>query len=174
VSSGAQAIVLIGGDVMNIVRWKPMSNSLDLFRGMNRLLDNTLIHPNLIPLVFNGHLNPAVDIHETDGEHVVKAEMPGVEAEGLNIDINDGSLTIKGETSSEKEIKQENYYSQECRYGTLARSIPLPTGLNIDKAKAELENGILTVTIPKSPNTKPKTVKVKAKQKTENKKEKQS
>ena len=159
---------------MNIVRWRPLGNSLDLFREMDRMFDNTLVRSHLIPFVFNGHMNPKVDLYDTEKEVVVKAEMPGVKAEGLNIDINDATLTIKGETKKEEEIKQENYYSQECHYGTLTRTLVLPTGLDIGKAEAELENGILTLTIPKSAAAKPKAIKVKAKKVSEAKKEKKS
>ena len=119
------------------------------------------------PTGFGTTFTHGLDVYRENDELVVKAEVPGVEAEGLNIDINEESLIIKGETKTEEEIKQEDYYRRECRYGTLTRSVPLPAGLNIDKAGAELENGILTVTIPKSPSAKPKVVKVKAKQKAE-------
>ena len=148
---------------MNIVRWKPLNDSLDLFREMDRFFDNTMVGPHWVPFIFNGHSNPAVDVYDTEKELVVKAEMPGIEAEGLSIEINDEVLTIKGETKTEEEVKREDYYRQERRYGALTRNLPLPTGLEISKAEAGLENGVLTVTIPKSPTSKPKTVRVKAK-----------
>ncbi len=161
---------------MNIVRWKPLNNSLDLFREMDRFLDNSAVGPHWVPFTFNGHSNPAVDVYDTEKELVVKAEMPGIEAEGLDIEISDETLTIKGETKTEEEMKNEDYYRRERRYGALTRNLPLPAGLEISKAEAGLENGVLTVTIPKSPSSKPKTVKVKARAKkvTETKKEKKS
>ncbi len=72
-------------------------------------------------------------------------------------------MVIKGETKTEQETKEENFVRRECRYGTFARSIALPTGLKIDKAEAVMENGVLTLEIPKAEEVKPRTVKIKAK-----------
>ncbi|OGO14201.1 MAG: hypothetical protein A2Z02_01870 [Chloroflexi bacterium RBG_16_48_7] len=72
-------------------------------------------------------------------------------------------MVIKGETKTENEVKEENYVRRECHYGTFARTIALPQGLNVDKAEATMENGVLTLEIPKAEEEKPKTVKIKAK-----------
>jgi len=74
-------------------------------------------------------------------------------------------LTIKGESKAEQEIKKENYLYQERRYGTFSRSVVLPGGLKPDKAEATMEDGVLTLTIPKAEEVKPKAIKVKAKEK---------
>ena len=74
-------------------------------------------------------------------------------------------LTIRGESKSEQEEKKDNYYYRECRYGSFSRNIALPKGLNADKAEANLENGMLTLVIPKSEGAKPKAIKVKSKAK---------
>lgn len=89
----------------------------------------------------------------------------------LDVNITGETLTIKGKARSEKEDKQENYYHRECRYGTFTRSVTLPTGIETDKAEANLENGVLTLTLPKAESVKPKAIRVKAKTTVEPKKE---
>ena len=80
------------------------------------------------------------------------------------------TLIIKGETKAEEEVKQEDYFYQEHRYGAFHRSVSLPDGLNTDKAEANIDGGVLTLTIPKSEQVKPKQIKVKAEGTTEGKK----
>ena len=89
--------------------------------------------------------------------------MPGIKPEEVNIDITGDTLTIKGETKAKQEIKKENYLYQERRYGTFSRSVALPGGLKPDRAEATMEDGVLTLTIPKAEELKPKSIKVKAK-----------
>jgi HSP20 family protein len=100
---------------------------------------------------------------------VVKATLPGLRPEDASIDITGETLTIKGETKAEQAIKKENYLYQERRYGSFARSVVLPGGLKTDKAEATMEDGVLTLTIPKVEEAKPKAIKVKAKEKTKEK-----
>jgi HSP20 family protein len=160
-----------GDKFMNIVRWDPFREMVSFKQAADRLFDNGFIRPHLVPAdTFRG-LTPAVDMYETDGELVVKATIPGVDEDGLHIDIMGDMLTIKGETKQEHETKEVNYYHRERRQGVFTRALSLPTGLKADKAKAELENGILTLTIPKAESIKPKVIKVKAKQVAEGKKE---
>ena len=87
--------------------------------------------------------------------------------EEVDITITGDTLTIKGESKVEEKVKREDYLYQEHRYGTSSRSVALPSGLDIDKAEADLDNGTLTLTIPKSEETKPKQIKGKAKGATE-------
>lgn len=94
-----------------------------------------------------------------------------MEAKDRDINITGDTLTIKGEAKSEKEEKKESYYVQECHYGIFTRSITLPAGVESDKSEANLEKGILTLTLPKAESVKPKTIKVKAKSTVEGKKE---
>jgi len=101
-------------------------------------------------------------MYHTDIEVMVKVALPGVKPEEVDITITGDTLTIKGESKVEKEIKREDYLYQEHRYGTFGRSVTLPSGLDSDKAEANFENGILTLTIPKSEQIKPKQIKVKA------------
>jgi HSP20 family protein len=109
-------------------------------------------------------------MYQTPQAVVVKATVPGVKPEDMEITITGDTLTIKGETKAEKEIKQEDYICQECRYGSFSRTVTLPAGLKTDKAEATFENGVLTLTIPKAEEVKPKSIKVKTKSAIEGKK----
>jgi len=128
---------------------------------MDKLMDDGFRYPGF---AFSEGTIPAVDIFETDNDFVVKASVPGVKQDDLDISIVGDTLTIKGEVKAEEEQKGKNYYRQECRYGSFVRSLTLPAELNADKAEASMENGILTLTIPKVEKAKPKAIKVKTKE----------
>lgn len=155
---------------MNLVRWEPINELVSLRQAMDRLFEDSFIRPSALVSTFGDAVAPAIDVYETADELVVRATLPGVKPEDLDINVADNTLTIKGESKSEKEVKQENYIRRECRYGSFARSLVLPIGVKADKAEANLENGILTLTIPEAEEVKPQTIKVKAKQIAEAKK----
>lgn len=87
---------------------------------------------------------------------MVKATLPGVKREDVSIDITGETLTIRGDTKAEEEVKREDYLYQERRYGSFSRSVVLPGGLKTDKAEATMEDYVLTLTIPKAEEVKPK------------------
>lgn len=95
----------------------------------------------------------------------MKAALPGLKPEDVSIDITGETLTIKGESKAEQEVKEKDYLYQERRYGAFSRSVVLPSGLKSDKAEATMEDGVLTLTMPKAEEVKPKAIKVKAKEK---------
>ena len=105
---------------------------------------------------------PSVDIFETDNEVVVKAEMPGMNANDIDVRLENNVLTLKGERHFEKEAKEENYHRIEREYGTFNRSFALPRTVNGDKVSAEYRDGILKIVLPKKEETKPKAIKVAA------------
>jgi HSP20 family protein len=105
---------------------------------------------------------PSVDISETDGTIILKAEMPGLEAKDIDIDITGDMLTLKGEKKVEEERKEERYYCRERHYGSFQRSFQLPAGIQSDKVDADFKNGILTVNIPKSEESKQKKIDIKS------------
>ena len=96
-----------------------------------------------------GKFTPAVDFVEKDGEYVVKAEIPGVEADDISVDVTGEILTIKGEKTQSAEHKDKNYHLQECHHGLFQRSFPLPRDIDGDKIAASFDKGVLTVTLPK-------------------------
>jgi len=130
---------------------------------MDRLFEESFVHPRAGWLTPFGAGTLAVDMYETDEDVVVKTSVPGVKPEDIDITITGDTLTIKGEVKAEEKIERANYIRQERRYGAFSRSLTLPTSVVAEKAKAEFENGVLTLTLPKSEEVKPKTIKVKAK-----------
>jgi HSP20 family protein len=103
-----------------------------------------------------------LDIYETDQDVVVKASMPGVKAEDVDISVVGDTLTVKGEAKSESEVEDGCYYCRERRQASYQRTVTLPSVTVPDKAEAKLENGILTLTLPKAEAVKPKSIKVSA------------
>ena len=155
---------------MSLVRWNPARDLAtwpsDLFgiqREMNRLFDN----------FFRGDVRdedsalmawtPAVDIAEHDDEYLVKVELPGVNKEDVKITLESNILTIRGEKKQEKETKKENYHRIERNYGSFQRSFTLPTVVKSDKIDAVYKDGVLSISLPKAEEAKPKQIEVKLK-----------
>lgn len=157
---------------MNLVRWEPFRELANMRETMDKLWDDTYAWPFRLARVSNDTVLPAIDVYETGNDLVVKATLPGVKPEDMDINISGNTLTIKAETKSEQETKDDNYLRKECYYGAYARTLTIPSGLKTDKAEADLEEGMLTLTIPKAEEVKPKTTKVKTKQIAEDKKAK--
>ena len=107
---------------------------------------------------------PAVDVRETNDELHVTAELPGLRSEDVNVTVENGVLTISGEKKQEVQEGKEdgNYYLFERRYGRFERSFTLPRTVNADQVKARFENGILTVSLPKAEEAKPRKVQIEA------------
>jgi HSP20 family protein len=103
----------------------------------------------------------ALDVAEKDDAYVVKASLPGVNSEDVDITLADNVLTIRGETKADNEIKQENYHLRERRFGAFMRSVTLPNAVDADKIEAVNENGVLTLTLPKAESVKPRKIEVK-------------
>lgn len=110
-----------------------------------------------------GVKHPVVDMFDKDDEIVVKAEVPGVSKEDVNISLTDSTLTIKGETKEEKEVKEDDYYYSERSHGKFARMITLPEKVESNKVTAEFNDGVLEIHLPKAPEAKAKEIKVKVK-----------
>jgi HSP20 family protein len=150
---------------MAIERWHPFTELMSLRQAMDRLFEDSFVRPSHVLTSLGEVAAPALDIHQTPSEVVVKAALPGVKPEDVSIDITGDTLTVKGESKAEQEIKREDYLYQERRYGAFSRSVVLTNGLKPDKAEATMEDGVLTLTIPKAEEVKPKAIKVKAKEK---------
>jgi HSP20 family protein len=104
---------------------------------------------------------PAVDVFEDKDDIVVKAELPGIEKDNIEVNLTDHHLTIKGEKKKEEEVKDEHYYRSERSYGSFMRTVELPKDVHADKVKASFRNGILEVRLPKTEDAKAKEIKVK-------------
>jgi len=150
---------------MAIERWHPFTELMSLRQAMDRLFEDSFVRPSRALAAIGEAGVPTLDIYQTPNEVVVKAALPGLKPEDVSIDITGETLTIKGESKAEQEIKREDYLYQERRYGAFSRSVVLPSGLKPDKAEATMGDGVLTLTIPKAEEVKPKAIKVKAKEK---------
>jgi HSP20 family protein len=150
---------------MAIERWHPFTELMSLRQAMDRLFEDSFVRPSHVLTSLGEVAAPALDIYQTPNEVVVKAALPGVKPDDISIDITGETLTVKGEHKAKQEIKREDYLYQERRYGAFSRSVGLPGGLKPDKAEATMEDGVLTLTIPKAEEVKPKSIKVKAKEK---------
>ncbi len=144
----------------DLIRFEPMREMVTLREAMDRLFDDAFTRPLGMPSGFGA---PAIDMYQTDNEVVVRATLPGLKAEDVQISVRGDLLTIKGEFKENEETKGKAYHIREQRYGAFERSLNLPAAVVADKAKGEFENGILTITLPKAEEVKPKTITVKAK-----------
>lgn len=144
----------------NLTRWEPVREMMSLREAMDRLFDDAFTRPLSIR---DGWSTPAIDMYQTDDEIVVKAMLPGMKADDVQINVTGDMLTLKGEMKHEEEKKDKAWHIREHRYGRFERSIPLPLTVTADQANAEFENGILTITLPKAEEVKPKTISVHAK-----------
>ena len=147
----------------NLIRWDPFGDRLTLGNGMDRLFDESFTRPGFGWIAPLSAANFAIDMYETKNDVMVRAALPGVKPEQVEVTITGDALTIRGESKDENEIKEENYVRKERRYGSFSRCVTLPSGVKADKAEATFENGVLTLKIPKTEEAKPKTIKVKTK-----------
>ncbi|NWG35633.1 MAG: Hsp20/alpha crystallin family protein [Chloroflexi bacterium] len=145
----------------NLIRWEPAREMMTLREAMDRLFDDAFTRP--LSVFRDSWTVPAIDMYQTNDDIVVKAALPGIKADEVQINITGEVLTIKGELKQNDEKKDKAWHIREQRYGSFERSIVLPTEVVADKAKAEFENGILTITLPKAEEVKPRTITVKAK-----------
>ena len=144
----------------NLIRWEPAREMMSLRDAMDRLFDDAFTRPLSLRDAWSV---PAIDMFQTDDEIVVKAALPGIKADEVQINVTGEVLTLKGEVKQNQEMEEKAWHIREQRYGSFERSVVLPTDVVADKAKAEFENGILTITLPKAEEVKPRTITVKAK-----------
>ena len=150
----------------NLTRWEPAREMMTLRDAMDRLFDDAFTRP--FSLSREGGSNwssPAIDMYQTGDEVVLKAALPGIKPDEVQINVTGDVLTIRGETKHEEDKQDKSWQIREHRWGAFERSVRLPTGVIADKAKAEFDNGILTISLPKSEEVKPKTISVKTKTK---------
>ncbi len=147
----------------NLIRWEPMSEMVTLRDAMDRLFSEAFTRPWGLADGGRGSGMPAIDMYQTDDDIIVKVAVPGMKPEDVQISVTGDMLSIKGETREQSDTKEKAYHIREQRWGSFERAITLPTSVKSEKAQAEFENGILTVTLPKAEDVKPKMITVKAK-----------
>ncbi len=141
-----------------LTRWEPFRGATSLQDQMNRLFGDVFERAGEESSLTAWA--PSVDIYETEHELVVKADLPEVDPKDLDIRVENNILTIRGERKFEKKVSEENYLRVERAYGSFARSFTLANTVNSDAIKADYQNGVLTLSIPKREEAKPKQIKV--------------
>ena len=141
---------------MTVVRWNPWRDFGSLARTFDRSFDRSED--------FSGTWSPPVDIFDNDGEIVLKAELPGLEKEDIDISVEDNLLTVRGERKREKEVtdNDKGVFRSERAFGSFSRSFTLPTTVAMDKINASYKNGVLTLSLPKAEEAKPRQIAIKA------------
>jgi HSP20 family protein len=141
---------------MAIIRWDPFREMTQLQNRFDRLFE-----------AVGGRQEswlPAVDVFDTKDAVVLKAELAGMDPDDIEIEVEDNVLTIKGERKFEEKVDEERYYRVERRFGSFQRSLALPQGVKSDEIEANYDEGILTVSVPKAEQEKPKRIEVQARQ----------
>ena len=146
---------------MELIRWNPMRDMLGLQQRMDRIMKDVFLPAQN----FNREdtlwdWNPKVDIYDEDGHIVLKAELPGIDKKDIEVDVKDRILTLKGERSSDNEIKKDTYLQRERSFGKFERSFTLPVNVKAEDIKAVYKDGLLKVEIPKPLDSKPKQITV--------------
>lgn len=146
---------------MQLIKWNPARELFGLRNHMNGFFDD-FFYPTRKTGQNDGlwSWNPAVDIYEEADNIVVKAEIPGVDREGIHVDVKDRVLTIKGERTMDNEVKEDSYYRREQTYGQFQRAFTLPIDVDPEAIKAEYKDGVLKVLVPKPEQNKPKQITV--------------
>ena len=144
---------------MAIVRWEPLREFSTLQNEMNRLFNTVFDAP---AQGNNGgtlrRWMPAMDLVETDDHFVLRADLPGLSEQDVNIEVEDRVLTVSGERKSEHESTKEGYHRVERAFGSFSRSLTLPEGIDADAVEASFDRGVLEVRIPKPEQPKPRKI----------------
>jgi len=141
-----------------LTRWEPFRGATSLQDQINRVFNDVLERTGEESSLTAWA--PAVDIYETEHELVLKADLPDIDPKDLDIRVENNILTIRGERKFDKNVNEENYLRVERSYGSFTRSFTLANTVNAEAIKAAYENGVLTLTIPKREEAKPKQIKV--------------
>lgn len=144
-----------------LTRWEPWRELSTLRRAFERYFDDPLAARLMQPWRID-EFEPQVDVSEDENAITVKASLPGMKPEDVEVTLQNNVLTIKGEAKDDKEIKEENYYLRERHFGSFARSLTLPAGVKAEQIEARHEDGVLTVILPKTEEGKPTKIAVKA------------
>jgi HSP20 family protein len=149
---------------MAIVRWEPFRDMLTLQDRMNRLFDESFRTARgggaEEDWALGGSWAPLVDIYEREGNIVLKAELPGVDPKDVDIRVENNVLTLRGERKFDDEVKRDNYHRVERAYGAFSRSFTLPNVVDTGDIKAEYRDGVLSVTLPKRAEAKPRQISI--------------
>jgi HSP20 family protein len=142
-----------------LTSWSNLGRLSDLSTELNRLFESPLTGLTRTPQLLNGWI-PALDVYEDKDNFLVKAELPGMKKEDIEVSLNDGSLSISGERKTETKREDAEVYRAERFFGRFQRTVTLSAAVTADKIQAAYKDGVLTVTLPKVEEAKPKRIDV--------------
>lgn len=149
-----------------LVRWNPMREAVDMFNEFDRVFESPAYRNRMaMPWRANdvvGSWSLALDVAEKGDVFTVKASLPGINPEDLNVTLEDNVLTVQGEIKEDETIEEETYHIRERRFGSFSRSLRFPVPVNANEIVAEYENGVLKLTVPKAEEVKPRRIEIKA------------
>jgi HSP20 family protein len=148
----------------NITRYDPLGEMVSLRSAMDRLFEDSFVSPLTWRTIGGGSesITPPIDVHETADELVVTASLPGMKADDVEITMTGQTLTLRGEFKADDEIKKDQYLYRERRFGSFSRTLQLPVRVQGDQAQASFADGVLTLTIPKAEEVKPRQIRINA------------
>jgi len=154
-------------ETRELASWRPLTELSRMEREMERTLGDFFGRPWLgfrwperLRLLESGFREPVIEVYEEKDDVVVKAELPGIKKEEIEVNITENFLTIKGEKKKEQEVKEKDHYYSERSYGTFERSVEIPRAVHADKARASFKDGILEIRLPKTEEAKRKEIKL--------------
>ncbi|HKN37127.1 MAG TPA: Hsp20/alpha crystallin family protein [Terriglobales bacterium] len=145
---------------MAIVRWDPFRDLNMLQDRMNRLFDDAGRTWRTDEPAATTSWSPSVDIFETEGEIVVKAELPGMDRKDIQLNLENNVLSLRGERKFQKETKDDNYHRIERSYGVFSRAFSIPATVDEERIRADYKDGVLKIVLPKKDQAKPKQIKI--------------
>ena len=146
---------------MALTRWDPFRDLVTLQERMNRIFDESYrARGGDEDWALGGSWAPAVDIFEKDGNIVLKAELPGVDAKDVDVRVENNVLTLRGERKFDNEVKRESYHRVERSYGAFTRSFTLPNVVDTGNIKADFKDGVLHMVLPKREEAKPRQIQI--------------
>lgn len=142
-----------------LTRYNPFREMYALQKAVDRMFDQSIENRSVweTPVVWD----VALDVAETKDEYLVKASLPGINPDDVEVTFTENTLTIKGETKTEKDVEESQYHLRERRHGSFSRSITLPVHIQADAIQAEYEAGVLTLHLPKAEEVKPRKISIK-------------
>jgi HSP20 family protein len=148
----------------NLTRYDPLGEMVSLRSAMDRLFEDSFISPltwRTISGTADG-VTPPIDVYETDDQLIVTASLPGMKADDVEITMTGQTLTLRGEFKADEQISKDQYLYRERRFGSFSRTLQLPVRLQGDRAEASFTDGVLTLSIPKAEEVKPRQIRINA------------
>ncbi len=148
---------------MTLARFSPMPDVVSLREAMDRLFEDSIIRPTTHSRLPAGQIGVPVDLWETAEAYFLRADLPGITADDIDINVTADTVSISGEMKGQQDVSNEGWLRQERRHGKFVRAFTLPTQLEANKVEATFENGVLHLVLPKAEAVRPKQIKITAK-----------